>query len=101
VGTLPYISPEQLRGATLDGRSDLFSLGCVVYEMATGRRAFPGGDLVTLVQQLTTIDPPPPSATQPSLPPALDALVQRALAKAAADRFASAGEMATALRAVR
>jgi serine/threonine-protein kinase len=100
VGTGPYMSPEQLRGGQLDGRSDVFSLGCVLYEMATGRRPFPGGDLVALVQQIATLDPPRPSTLAPSLPPALDAVVLRALAKDAAARFATAGEMGAALRAI-
>ena len=98
VGTAPYMSPEQLRGQPLDGRSDVFALGCVLYEAATGRRAFPANDIVTLVQQITTTDPPQPRTLVPGVPPALEAIILRALAKDPSRRF-TAAEMAAALRA--
>jgi non-specific serine/threonine protein kinase len=100
VGTGPYMSPEQLRGQRLDGRSDLFALGAVLYEAATGARAFPGNDLATIVAQVMTLDPVPPRVLVPSLHEPLEAIVLRALAKEPARRFASATEMAAALRDV-
>ncbi len=100
VGTLAYMSPEQLRGQPLDGRSDVFALGCVLYEAATGQRAFPAPDLGSLVEQILTLDPVAPRARAPAVPPALEALILRALAKAASRRFEGAAEMATALRLV-
>jgi non-specific serine/threonine protein kinase len=98
VGTAPYMSPEQLRGQPLDGRCDVFALGCVLYELATGRRAFPANDLATLVQQITTDDPSSPRALAPGVPPGLEAIILRALAKDPSRRF-TAAEMADALRA--
>jgi TolB-like protein/Flp pilus assembly protein TadD len=92
------MSPEQLRGAPLDGRSDVFALGCVLYEAATGRRAFPGMDLATLVQQITFTDPLPPRAAVPELSALLEGVIVRALAKDPAKRFQSAEEMASALQ---
>jgi tRNA A-37 threonylcarbamoyl transferase component Bud32 len=100
VGTLPYMSPEQLAGAPLDGRADVFSLGCVLYEMATGVRAFDAVDPIDLVQQLVARDPLPLTARAPSLPSDLDAVVMRAIAKPRANRFARASEVAAALRAI-
>jgi TolB-like protein len=97
-GTAPYMSPEQLRGGPLDGRSDVFALGCVLYEAATGRRAFPATDLATLVQQITALDPPPPRALVPAVPAPLEAAILRALQKDPARRFQTAAEMAAALR---
>ncbi len=98
VGTVPYMSPEQLCAQPLDGRCDVFALGCVLYEAATGRRAFPANDLATLVQQITTDDPPPPRSLASGVPPGLEAIILRALAKDPSQRF-TAAEMAVALRA--
>lgn len=98
VGTGPYLSPEQLRGEDLDGRSDVFALGAVLYEMLTARRAFPGPDMVAMVQQIAVLDPPRPSALAPLVPLDVEAIVLRALAKDRARRYGSAGEMAAALR---
>jgi non-specific serine/threonine protein kinase len=98
VGTGPYMSPEQLRGHKLDGRSDVFALGAVLYEAATGRRAFPASDLATLIEQVTTLDPVPPRVLAPSLAAPLESIVLRALAKEPGRRFTSAMEMAGVLR---
>ncbi len=85
VGTLPYMSPEQLRGVPVDARTDIFSLGAIVYEMASGRHAFEGAN---------RDDPPPVN------PPALDVIVRRCLARDPATRFASADEVQVALDAI-
>lgn len=97
VGTLAYMSPEQLRGQPLDGRSDLFALGGVLYEAATGKRAFPAADLAALVQHVVARDPVAPRALVPSIPAAVEAIILRALAKDPSRRFAGAAEMAAAL----
>ena len=99
VGSVSYMSPEQLRAQPLDGRADVFALGCTLYEALTAHRAFPGGDLVTLVHQITVLDPVPPRALVPTVPAAIEAIVLRALSKNPTHRFASAAEMAAALRA--
>ncbi len=82
VGTISYMSPEQTRGETLDGRSDTFSLGCVLYEAASGTRAFDGTSALSIMHHIATVNPPPPSAAHHLLPSEFDLLVQRALAKA-------------------
>jgi serine/threonine protein kinase len=97
LGTGPYMAPEQLRGEAIDGRADVFALGCLLYEAATGRRAFPGG---VMTQSSTEYAPAPPSHHAPALPAELDAIILRALAKDREQRFATAGEMARSLRAI-
>ena len=101
VGTAPYMSPEQLRALPLDGRSDLFALGALLYEAVTGRLAFPARDLATLVRQITAEEPTTPRLLVPSVPEALERVILRALAKEPARRFEGAAEMATALRDAR
>jgi tetratricopeptide (TPR) repeat protein len=98
VGTLPYMSPEQVQGTPLDGRSDQFALGSTLYEALTGRRAFPGNEALAVARGIATVDPPPPSSVEPAIPPAVDAIVMRALAKSPSLRFDSCREMALALR---
>ncbi len=100
VGTPYYMSPEQARGDALDPRSDVFSLGIVLYEMTTGRSPFPGASTRDVLRELAATDPPPPLALVPDLPPALSALVVRMLAKDPADRPPTAAEVAAELRAV-
>jgi hypothetical protein len=89
LGSPAYMSPEQAGGEVLDARSDLFSLGAVLYELLTTRKAFPGRDLATILMALARQDPPPPSAQVPGLPAAVDAVVARALAKDRARRYPS------------
>jgi WD40 repeat protein len=94
-GTAAYMSPEQARGEPLDGRADLFSLGCVLYEMSTGERAFPGKELLSVLAQLAAHKPAPPS----SLPPDVAGLMNRLLDKERDGRPARAADVADELAA--
>jgi hypothetical protein len=93
VGTFQYMSPEQLEGKEADPRSDLWALGCVLYEMATGRRAFEGKSQASLIGAIMNTEPAPISAVAPMAPPALDRLVRRCLAKDPDDRWQSARDV--------
>jgi len=81
VGTVQYMSPEQVEGKEADARSDIFSLGCVLYEMATGKRAFEGKSMASIMAAVLERNPVPIAAVEPGLPPALDRLVKACLAK--------------------
>src|ERR1700674_596296 len=98
VGTFQYIAPEVLQGEEADARSDIFSFGCVLYEMITGRRAFEGKSQLSVFTAILEKDPEPISATQPLAPPMLDCAVRACLAKDPADRFQSAHDVALDLR---
>jgi serine/threonine-protein kinase len=99
IGTAAYMSPEQATAASpVDGRSDIYSLGCVLYEMLSGRMAFSGPTLKSVLTQQLTTDPPLVPLTQPDVTPELVAVVRRSLAKQPADRYPTAGELAEALR---
>ena len=100
IGTANYMAPERILQLPLDPRSDLFSLGVVIYEMATGRLPFAGASPSETVTNVLDKDPVPLSALAPHRPKALCQIVQRLLAKKAGDRFASAGDLADALRTV-
>jgi serine/threonine-protein kinase len=100
LGTPSYMSPEQARGQQLDGRSDLFSLGCVLYEMLKGRKAFQGDSITALLFKIIAEEPPPLREDDPEIPDELEAIVRKALSKSPADRYADGQEMADALRAV-
>ncbi len=93
VGSPQYMSPEQIRGETLDGRSDIFSLGVVLYELLTSTRPFDGESLSTLVFQILSQMPEPVDALRPGLPPPLVALVERMMTKERDQRQASATEL--------
>ncbi len=98
VGTFQYMAPELLQGAEADARSDLFSFGCVLYEMITGRRAFDGKSQLSVFTAILEKDPDPISASQPLAPPMLDRVVRACLAKDPTDRIQSAHDVAMDLR---
>ena len=98
VGTFQYMAPELLQGAEADARSDLFSFGCVLYEMITGRRAFEGKSQLSVFSAILEKDPDPMVVTQPLTPPMLDRVVRACLAKDPADRIQSAHDVALDLR---
>jgi tetratricopeptide (TPR) repeat protein len=100
IGTPGYMAPEQIRSQAPDVRSDLFSLGCVLYECFTGRRAFTGANSAEIFGQVLHVEPPVPSSMTPDLQPAHDALCALLLQKPAAARFQSADEVLGAIRAL-
>ncbi len=93
MGTFQYMAPEQIEGAEADARTDIFAFGCVLYEMATGRKAFSGKSRVSLIGAILKDEPPAISSIQPMTPPALDRLVQTCLAKEPEDRFQTAHDV--------
>ncbi len=93
VGTAQYLSPEQARGETVDSRSDVYSTGCLLYELLTGRPPFVGDSPVAVAYQHVREQPRPPSDHDADLPPEVDAIVMRALAKRVDDRYQSAADM--------
>jgi len=93
VGTVSYMSPEQARGMPLDARTDLFSLGTVIYEMATGKTPFGGGSTADVFVALLRENPPPVSKVNPAMPRKLDPIVEKLLAKDPAQRYANAGQL--------
>ena len=101
LGTPQYMSPEQTRGEKLDGRSDLFSVGIVLYQMITGLRPFRGESLVTVAAQIVKEEPTAIARLRGDVPPALRRVVERCLAKEPARRFQSGRELAEALTRVR
>ncbi len=98
VGTVAYMSPEQTRGEPLDLRTDLFSLGAVLYEAATGRSPFRGPSLMAIMHDIATLSPTPAGAFRPDLPREFDVLLEKLLAKDRDRRDCSAAELALALR---
>jgi eukaryotic-like serine/threonine-protein kinase len=99
MGTAQYLSPEQAQGFEVSPSSDLYSTGVVLYEMLTGRVPFDGESAVAVAMKQVSEQPAAPSTVNPAVPPALDAIVLRALAKDPANRFASADEFSRALDA--
>jgi len=93
IGTAQYLSPEQARGERVDTRSDLYSTGCLMYELLVGRPPFTGDSPVAIAYQHVRENPIPPSRLDPELPPWADAIVLKAMAKSANDRYQTAAEM--------
>jgi hypothetical protein len=98
VGTFQYMSPEQVEGKELDGRSDIFSLGAVLYEMLTGKRAFEGRSRLSVASAILEKEPAPISTVIPLTPPALDHAVKKCLAKFPEERWQSASDLASELK---
>src|SRR5262244_211171 len=93
MGTPSYMSPEQVKGRAVDGRSDIFSLGVMLYEMVTGEKPFPGQNITTVIYKIVNEDPVPPRTIDPMIHPGLSTVVMRALAKDPAARYQSCKEM--------
>jgi tRNA A-37 threonylcarbamoyl transferase component Bud32 len=100
VGTLQYMAPEQLEGKEADVRSDIFALGLVIYEMATGKAAFAGGSQASVVASIMTAEPPPLSSLNVELPGALDRLIRVCLAKKPEERWESAHDVRLQLQGI-
>lgn len=98
LGTPMYMSPEQLNAESLTGHSDLFSLGVTLYELLTGEVPFKANNIAVLMTKITTEDPAPVSNRRAGVPPSVDAVLLKTLAKRPENRFANGGEMAIALR---
>ena len=98
LGTLSYMAPEQLEGKEADPRSDIFAFGAVLYEMATGKKAFTGASQASLITAIMSSEPAPLSKLQPTSPPAFDRVVATCLAKEPEERWQSAGDVRKELR---
>lgn len=98
VGTFQYMAPEQLEGLDADVRTDIFALGCVLYEMATGKRAFEGASKTSLIAAIVSLHPAPIASLSPGTPLALDHVVSRCLAKDPEDRWQTAHDVAAELQ---
>src|SRR5262249_2523897 len=98
VGTYQYMSPEQVEGKELDGRSDIFSLGAVLYEMLTGQRAFEGKTQLSVASAILEKEPAPIAVVKPMTPAVLDHAVRKCLAKLPDDRWQSASDLASELK---
>ena len=98
LGTFQYMAPEQLEGKEADGRTDIFAFGCVLYEMATGKKAFSGASQASLISSIMKEEPAPISAIAPMTPPALERVVKRCLAKDPEDRWQNAADLKSELK---
>jgi CHASE2 domain-containing sensor protein/predicted Ser/Thr protein kinase len=98
LGTPHYISPEQLEGKPADKRSDLFSLGVVLYELLTRQKPFQGESISSLMYRILNYDPPPPSSINGKTPPVIDRIVSKAIAKKPEERYQDAGEISQILK---
>jgi hypothetical protein len=101
VGTVPYMAPEQIEGREADARTDIFAFGAVLHEMLTGTRAFAAPTVASLAGAILHEEPPPPSRLVPAVPPALDHVVRRCIAKDPDDRWASAHDLLIELTWIR
>ena len=98
LGTVQYMAPERLEGTDADAASDIFAFGAMMYEMATGRRPFDGSSPAAVIAAILRSDPPPPSSLRPELPPSIDWVIQKALAKNRDARWRAAGDIVEILR---
>ena len=98
LGTLLYMAPEQVEARPVDARTDIFAFGAVVYEMATGKKAFDGRSQASVIARIMETDPPPISSLQPMTPPALDRLVKKCLAKEPEKRWQAASDVCDELK---
>jgi serine/threonine protein kinase len=98
VGTFQYMSPEQVEGKEVDARSDIFSLGAVLYEMLTGQRAYPGKSQLSVASAILEKEPTPINTVKPLTPPTLDHAIKKCLAKLLDERWQSAGDLASELK---
>jgi len=98
MGTPSYMSPEQVKGRAVDGRSDIFSLGVMLYEMVTGEKPFPGQNITTVIYKIVNEDPVPPRQIDASIHPGISAVIMRALAKEPEQRYQTCREMLEDLR---
>src|SRR6266567_571807 len=98
MGTPSYMSPEQVKGRAVDGRSDIFSLGVMLYEMVTGEKPFPGQNITTVIYKIVNEEPVPPRQIDASIHPGISAVVMKALAKEPEQRYQSCREMLEDLR---
>src|SRR5712671_4488081 len=98
MGTPSYMSPEQVKGRAVDGRSDIFSLGVMLYEMVTGEKPFPGQSITTVIYKIVNEEPVPPRQINPSIHPGISAIVMKALVKEPDQRYQNCREMLEDLR---
>src|SRR6201981_2093807 len=98
IGTIAYMSPEQARGEQLDRRTDLFSVGAVLYQMATGRMAFPGNTAAIIHDAILNQAPIPAASVNPDIPPELERIITKALEKDPKLRYQSAADVRTDLQ---
>ncbi len=98
LGTLQYMAPEQVEARPVDARTDIFAFGAVVYEMATGKKAFEGRSQASLIAKILETDPPPISSLQPVTPPALDRMVKKCMAKEPEKRWQAASDICDELK---
>jgi eukaryotic-like serine/threonine-protein kinase len=98
LGTLQYMAPEQVEAKEVDGRTDIFAFGAVVYEMATGRKAFEGKTSASVMAKILEVDPPSMASLQPMTPPALDRVVKKCLAKEPEKRWQAASDVCDELK---
>lgn len=101
MGTPSYMSPEQVKGRAVDGRSDIFSLGVMLYEIVTGEKPFPGQNITTVIYKIVNEEPVPPRQIDPTIHPGISAVVMKALAKEPDQRYQSCREMLDELKSYR
>ena len=101
VGTPSYMAPEQVKGRAVDGRADIFALACILYELLTGERPFPGKNVTTVIYKIVNEDPVAPMQLDSSIHPGLNAVILKGLAKDPEQRYAACGDFLSALKSYR